>query len=111
MYATHFDLINSQLSTNSSINFDLEQLTAEFEQKFNTIFSRLDLIENKLNKCISKIELIEKNIEFDNSRIELLKKDVSELVNKDLNETNNEFTIKRLIQEQEKIRNQINSQI
>jgi len=82
----------------------------ELDQKLNTIFSRLDLIENKINRCVSKIDLIEEHVKTDDTKITLLEKDVLKLIDKDFEETTTEFTIKRLIQEQQKLKEQLKDQ-
>ena len=92
--------------TSASLNF----MFREVEQKFNTIFQRLDLIENKINDCVSIINKIEEHLKTDHTKINSLGKDVSSLIDKDFEETINDFSTKHLIQEQERLRYQIKEQ-
>jgi len=85
-------------------------ISIELRQKINTIFQRLDLIENKINDCVTRINKIEEHLKTDYTKINSLEKDVSKLVNKDFEETINDFSTKRLIQEQERLKYQIKEQ-
>lgn len=85
-------------------------ISIELRQKINTIFQRLDLIENKINDCVSRINKIEEQLKNDYTKINSLEKDVSKLVDKDFEETINDFSTKHLIQEQEILKCQIQEQ-
>ena len=98
---SQYDLLRLQFACDisASLNF----MSREVEQKINTIFQRLNLIENKINDCVSRINIIEEHLKTDDTKINSLEKDVSKLIDKNFEETINDFSTKRLIQEQERL--------